>query len=79
MDFHEKYGPTAVIAGGSEGVGASYAQLLAERGLDLVLVARKPEPLAALAATLREQFPSREVVTLSADLTHLERQISCSR
>lgn len=70
MDFHEKYGPTAVIAGGSEGVGASYAQLLAERGLDLVLVARKQEPLVALAATLREQFPSREVVTLSADLTH---------
>ena len=35
-DFAQKYGPWAVIAGASEGVGASLADQLAERGLDLV-------------------------------------------
>jgi uncharacterized protein len=36
-----KYGPWVLIAGGSEGVGAEFAQLRAEAGLNLVLVARK--------------------------------------
>jgi uncharacterized protein len=40
-----KYGPWALIAGGSEGVGAEFAQLLAEASLNLVLVARKADPL----------------------------------
>lgn len=35
-----KYGPWAVVAGGSEGVGAEFARLLAEGGLNLVLPAR---------------------------------------
>jgi short-subunit dehydrogenase len=40
-----KYGPWAVIAGGSEGVGSEFARMLAEDGFNLVLVARKPGPL----------------------------------
>lgn len=69
MALIEKYGPAALIAGGSEGVGASYAHLLAEQGFDLFLVARKPEPLEALRAALAESFPQRKVTTLSLDLT----------
>lgn len=38
-----KYGPWAVIAGGSEGVGAEFAEQLAGDGFDLVLIARKPD------------------------------------
>lgn len=68
MDFAERYGPTALILGGSEGVGAAFAQLLGARGLDLLLVARKPEPLEATAAEVRETS-GRRVRTLSADLT----------
>jgi short-subunit dehydrogenase len=48
-----KYGPWAVIAGGSEGVGAEFARMLAEAGINLVLVARKPEPLEQTAAGCR--------------------------
>lgn len=48
-----KYGPWAVIAGGSEGVGAEFARLLAEAEINLVLIARKPEPLAETAARCR--------------------------
>ena len=74
MALIEKYGPAALIAGGSEGVGASYAHLLAEQGFDLFLVARKPEPLEALRAALGESFPQRKVTTLSLDLTEAWRK-----
>ena len=60
------YGPWAVIAGGSEGVGAEFARLLAEAGLNLVLVARKPAPLAETADRCREL--GVEVRTLAVDL-----------
>jgi NAD(P)-dependent dehydrogenase (short-subunit alcohol dehydrogenase family) len=40
-----KYGPWAVIAGGSEGAGAEFAKQLAADGFNLVLIARKPGPL----------------------------------
>jgi len=61
-----KYGPWALVIGGSEGVGAEFARQLAADGFKLVLVARKPEPLAVLADELRGK--GAEVRTLSADL-----------
>lgn len=59
-DFPSRYGPWAVIAGASEGIGAAFAQALAAQGISLVLVARREEPLAKLAETL--PVPSRVVV-----------------
>jgi len=41
-----------MVAGASEGLGAAFATELAARGLNLVLVARRPDPLAALVARL---------------------------
>jgi short-subunit dehydrogenase len=67
-DFAERYGPWALIAGGSEGVGAAFAHRLAERGINLVLVARKPGPLEALAVELRGRSGC-DVVTAALDLT----------
>jgi short-subunit dehydrogenase len=54
-DFAQRYGPWAVIAGASEGVGASLADQLGERGLNLVLIARNQELLEELAANVRER------------------------
>lgn len=63
----EKYGPWAVIAGGSEGVGAEFATRLAAAGINLVLLARKPEPLRATETRCREL--GVEVRTATVDLT----------
>jgi short-subunit dehydrogenase len=52
MDFAHRYGPWAVVAGASEGVGASIAHLLGARGVNVVLVARNPVTLAAAAAAV---------------------------
>jgi short-subunit dehydrogenase len=64
----QKYGPWAVIAGGSEGIGACLAARLGEAGINSVLLARKPEPLERTAAEVRAQY-GVEVRTLSLDLT----------
>jgi short-subunit dehydrogenase len=63
-----KYGPWAVIAGGSEGIGPCLAEHLAASGINLVLLARKPGPLEQTAAAVREGH-GVEVRTLALDLT----------
>lgn len=60
------YGPWAVVAGGSEGVGASFAHRLADAGINLVLIARKPGPLRQTADEARAR--GVEVRTLELDL-----------
>jgi len=54
--FTQQYGPWAVVAGASEGIGAAFAHALAARGLNLVLVARRAPPLVALADELETQY-----------------------
>jgi short-subunit dehydrogenase len=52
--FFERYGPVAVVAGASEGLGAAFAEALAARGLELVLLARRESALRACAARIEE-------------------------
>src|SRR5690242_4367915 len=54
-EFAQRYGRWAVIAGASEGVGASLADQLAARGLDLVLIARNQALLDEVAAGVRQR------------------------
>lgn len=58
----------ALITGASTGIGAVYADRLAKRGYDLVLVARDHQRLADLAAQLAHET-GMKVDTVKADLT----------
>jgi short-subunit dehydrogenase len=64
MKFAETYGPWALVAGASEGIGAAFAAALAQRGCSVMLVARRAEPLTALAARL-----PTEAVAVPADVS----------
>jgi short-subunit dehydrogenase len=63
-----KLSGVALITGASTGIGAVYADRLAKRGLDLVLVARDRTRLEILATRLRAET-GRKVDVLAADLT----------
>ncbi|MCZ6570728.1 MAG: SDR family NAD(P)-dependent oxidoreductase [Deltaproteobacteria bacterium] len=54
--FRSKYGPWAVVAGASVGLGAAFARQLAEKGLNVVLVARRVGPLEERAKALTNAY-----------------------
>ncbi len=70
-DFSARYGPWALIAGASEGTGASFARQLAEKGLNLILIARREAPLEKLAAVISAEH-GVECITASIDLADVD-------
>ena len=59
---------TALVTGASTGIGAVYADRLAKRGYDLILVARSLDKLTEVAQQIKSAT-GRKVETLPADLT----------
>lgn len=71
--------PKALITGASTGIGKTYAQRLARRGYDMVLVARDRARLETLAEELRQDGATAEVLvadlTQSSDLARVEQKL----
>lgn len=55
MPFAENYGPWAIVLGASEGLGEAFAHGVAERGVNVVVVARRREPLQRVAVDITQR------------------------
>jgi uncharacterized protein len=73
VDFKKKYGPYALLAGGSYGLGGAYAEALAKRGMNIVLIARDKKKLDETAKRLKEQYAAIDVKPLALDLGDFEK------
>ncbi len=67
MDLQLK-GKTALVTGGSEGIGKGIARVLAKEGVDVAICARRKEPLEQAAAEIRAET-GRKIFAITADLT----------
>jgi hypothetical protein len=65
--FRNKYGPWALVAGASEGLGGEFARALAARGVHLFLIARREALLEQTAGDIRARH-GVEVRTAALDL-----------
>ena len=70
-EFKDKYGPWALVTGGTSGIGAEFVDQLAEKGLNIVLVARRQNLLDEKTAELKNKY-GVEVKSIQADLTKSE-------
>src|SRR6516164_5690945 len=66
MDLKLK-GKTALVTGGSEGIGKGIARALAREGVDVAICARRKEPLEAAAEEITKET-GRKIVAIAADL-----------
>ncbi|MEB3031699.1 SDR family NAD(P)-dependent oxidoreductase [[Mycobacterium] nativiensis] len=67
MNFAEKYGPWALVAGASDGVGAAFAERIAESGVNVVLLARRQNVLDEVARGIAQRT-GVQTRTLAVDL-----------
>ncbi len=70
LQMYDLSGKVALVTGGGHGVGRHLSIGLAEAGADVVLVGRKPEPLAEVAAVLEAM--GRKSWVVEADLSNVE-------
>ncbi|KAM6159619.1 very-long-chain 3-oxoacyl-CoA reductase [Erethizon dorsatum] len=61
-------GEWAVVTGGTDGIGKSYAEQLAKRGMKVVLVSRSQDKLDQVSSEIREKFKV-ETRTIAVDFT----------
>jgi short-subunit dehydrogenase len=67
--MNTKYGPWALVIGGSEGIGRSLVEKLAAQGLNIAFTARKVAPLMETTAAVTAAHPNIQVRSLSQDIT----------
>ncbi|CAG9855521.1 unnamed protein product [Phyllotreta striolata] len=66
-------GKWAVVTGATDGIGKAYAEILAKKGLNVVLISRTLSKLEAVAKELGEKYKTVEFKTLVADFTDTQQ------
>ncbi|NWZ17261.1 HSDL1 protein, partial [Agelaius phoeniceus] len=56
VDLVKKYGKWAVVTGSTDGIGKAYAEELAKRGVNIILVSRSKEKLEAVSRSISETY-----------------------
>jgi len=67
--MNSKYGPWALVIGGSEGIGRALVEKLAAQGINVAFTARKRGPLEETTTAVRAASPDVDLRTLSQDIT----------
>ena len=79
MEFRNRYGPWALVAGASVGIGQVWCRRLAQRGLNVILVARREEPLRKEAAALEKGFGVQtRVLALDLSAADLSERVAAA-
>ena len=74
MQFADKYGPWAIIAGSAEGLGEAWSIGLAQKGINLIMVDHQENKLQLLSQSLRNDY-NIETIPLLIDLSDLESAV----
>ena len=72
VDFKKYAGKWAVVTGASDGIGKAYAEQLAKKGLNIVLISRTLSKLEEVAAAIQEKYKV-ETKVLSVDFSTNDR------
>ncbi|SCW38958.1 Short-chain dehydrogenase [Sphingobium faniae] len=64
----EQFGQWGLIVGGSDGIGLAFAHELAQRGVNLLLIARRADRLTKAANEIAENYPGITVCSLALDM-----------
>jgi len=72
---HHYYGKTALITGGSSGIGLALAKKLAAAGANVFILARRPELLKKACQEIQQSCkePSQKIDFISADIVNFEK------
>ncbi|KAK8529337.1 hypothetical protein V6N13_102266 [Hibiscus sabdariffa] len=63
------YGSWALITGATDGIGKAFADQLARRGLNLILVSRNPDKLKAVSTEIQAEFPHVKIKVVAHDFS----------
>ncbi|CAN6996135.1 unnamed protein product [Brassica oleracea var. botrytis] len=64
-----RYGSWAIITGPTDGIGKAFAFQLAQKGLNLVLVARNPDKLKDVSDSIQAKYSNTQIKTVVMDFS----------